>query len=365
MPKTHRLTDCNDGGGCVDSIPQSSVFVNNLLQVVDGSLGTDHGVDPHCFHCWVTVQNTVKEPTNVFAENIPAGYETNVDSCGHARVVGSPNVYINSQGESGAIIDNNPPYNRPGAPPPPPNVQPSPPPAYSENTVAAEQIYQDNDDPDGTLAPPPADTQPRPTEEIQDDPEPAPEPPIPINVDCSTVDALPASFTWTSVAGSFSAFANSFQLSPNFTLADLTINTAVSHYPFTASPTQASGFTQKVIMKNLCFHAQAILEPMRSRYGVFTITSGFRQGSNGSQHNKGQATDIQFLNFHGASNTGAQYFARAQDYRDNLDYDQFILEWFANNPWLHISSNDAGHRRQVLTQTSSTGYAPGLKQLRP
>ena len=363
MPQTHRLNDCNDGGGCVTVIPQTTIFVNNLLQVVDGSMGTGHGVDPHCELCWVTIQNTVKEPTNVFVENIPAGYRSNVDSCGHARAEGSPNVFINSFGESGALIDNNVPY-LVSFDPIPPGAQPSPPAPYAENTPADVAAFE-NDDPDDTPVGPPPDTEERPVENIEEDPEPPEPPPPPIPVDCDDIDALPDSFTWTSVSGSFASYAAGVQLSPNYTLADLTINTAVSHYPFTTSPTQASGASQKQIMQNLCYLAQTVLEPMRAQYGPFTVTSAFRNKSGGSQHNRGQAADIQFLGFHGTGQTGSQYFGRAQEIRDDQQYDQLILEWYGRNPWIHVSSNSAGARRQVLTQTSPTGFSPGLTQLRP
>ena len=104
---------------------------------------------------------------------------------------------------------------------------------------------------------------------------------------------------------------------------------------------------------------------MRAQYGNFTVTSAFRQGTNGSQHNRGQAADIQFLDFHGGGNTGAQYYERAQSIRDDHQYDQMILEWYGRNPWIHVSNNSAGNRRSVLTQTSPNGFSPGLKQLRP
>ena len=370
MPQTHRLGDCNTAGGCVNGIPQSTVFVNNLLQVVDGSVGTSHPPCPipviHCQGVWVTVQNTVKEPTNVFVENIPAGYQSNVDTCGHARAAGSPNVFINSFGEGGSMVDNNVPYNSPGIdmPPIPAEAQPSPPAGYTDNTPADVQSFIEHDDPDGTVAasPPPGTTE-RPTEEIEDDPTPPPMDPPPTQ-DCSTVDALPDSFTWTSVSGDFASWASSFALSPNFTVADLTINCAVTSVAFTSAVTQAQGLTQKQILQNMCYHAKTVLEPLLATYGTFTITSGFRNRSNGSQHNRGQATDIQFLNLHGAG-VGSAYFQRAQEYRDAGEYDQFILEWFGRNPWFHVSSNPAGHRKNVLTQTGSSSYAPGLKQLRP
>jgi hypothetical protein len=101
MPQVHRMGDCNTGGGCVTSIPQSSVFVNNRLTVVDGSIGTGHGVPPHCGGCWITQQGggvnggpgSGGPVPNVFAEFIPVNDLGDVDSCGHPRAEGSPNVF--------------------------------------------------------------------------------------------------------------------------------------------------------------------------------------------------------------------------------------------------------------------------------
>ena len=90
----HRMSDCNTAGGCITSIPQSTVFANNLLVCVDGSIGTSHPpCDEPAIHCagnWVTVSGG---PT-VFAENIPVNKTGYPDSCGHARAAGSPNVFL-------------------------------------------------------------------------------------------------------------------------------------------------------------------------------------------------------------------------------------------------------------------------------
>lgn len=89
----HRLGDCNTAGGCVTNIPQSTVFANSLLVVVNGSIGTSHPpcpVFPHCFGEWIT---TSGGPT-VFAENIPVNKLGDPDSCGHPRAAGSPDVFL-------------------------------------------------------------------------------------------------------------------------------------------------------------------------------------------------------------------------------------------------------------------------------
>ncbi len=91
----HRMGDPNDGGGTITSIPQKSVFANNLLVCVDGSIGTSHSpcevpVPIHCEGNWTT---TSGGPT-VFAEGIPVNKTGDPDSCSHVRASGSPNVFL-------------------------------------------------------------------------------------------------------------------------------------------------------------------------------------------------------------------------------------------------------------------------------
>jgi len=90
----HRLTDCNTGGGCITSIPQSTVFANNLLVCIDGSIGTSHPTCPddpeHCEGNWFTA---LGGPT-VFAAVIPVNKKGDTDTCGHDRADGSPNVFL-------------------------------------------------------------------------------------------------------------------------------------------------------------------------------------------------------------------------------------------------------------------------------
>ena len=47
MPKAQRNGDANTGGGVINSIPQSTVFVNSKLVSVNGSKGTGHGIGIH------------------------------------------------------------------------------------------------------------------------------------------------------------------------------------------------------------------------------------------------------------------------------------------------------------------------------
>jgi len=87
-----RLGDANGAGGTIVSTLQSTVFINGILASTLGS-----GVSPHINcpddlrHCAATVSTG---SVTVFIGGIPAVRITDSDSCGHQRVIGSPNVFI-------------------------------------------------------------------------------------------------------------------------------------------------------------------------------------------------------------------------------------------------------------------------------
>lgn len=362
MPRTHRITpqsDCNSAGGCATATPQGTVYANNALVTVNGATGTADAACDNNIHCAGAWQTANGGPT-VFAENIPINSAGDPDTCGHPRVAGSPNVFTDGGG-GGAVYDNSEPL--PGAP-----IVTL---GDGRQFIPTEQdqyVFENNDVPEEVNPPPAGEVKNIEEQEVDEEQPPPTSPP---SQDCSTIDAFPANFSWATYTDppgpwtSFNDFASSFALSSNYTVYDLTIGPAVSTYQFSSAVTQASGLTQKQILQNLCFHAKTVLEPMRADPNVppFTITSGWRNKSGASQHNKGQATDLQFFSFHGSGSTGQQYFELAQYIRDTFNYDQVILEWFGRNPWIHISSNSSGHRKSVLTQVSSSSYAPGLRRL--
>jgi hypothetical protein len=145
---------------------------------------------------------------------------------------------------------------------------------------------------------------------------------------------------------------NSFQLSANYTLGDLTVNPVISTYPLR---TQA-GFTYEDLVCNLQSWAENIGEPLLAKYGsAMYFTSGFRWGSGISQHERGQAVDIQFTGF-----TNQQYYNASQWVKNNLQYDQFILEYGGNHPWLHISFNRLGNRASTEGNKFGTRLRAGI-----
>jgi hypothetical protein len=147
-----------------------------------------------------------------------------------------------------------------------------------------------------------------------------------------------------------------FPLSPNFTLGSLSTQATFPH-----TVVAQSGLTIAQIVCNLKALAENICEPIRSRYGVIRITSGFRAGNGNSQHGTGQAVDIQFP---GA--TLDAIWERAQWVKDNIPFDQFILEYLTTGtggrPWFHLSFSRTSNRRQVLTAAHPGRYEPGLRR---
>lgn len=363
MPQTHRIGDCNDAGGCVTSTPNGTVYADNILIAVNGAIGTSHAPcpapsPPHCAGNWTTANGG---PT-VFAENIPINKTGDADTCGHTRAAGSPDVFNDAFVGGGPMYDNSAPFNAD----PPEGAQPSPPAGFGPVTEAIFYVIEEQDELFQVGNPPPPNVDYEPLEETEAEPEEGTQN-VPPTQDCSSVNSLPSNFNWVDTgATSFQAWAQSFALSPNFTVWDM-CNGAVSRYSFSSSVTQASGLSQKQILINMCHHAKIVLEPMLAAYGPFWITSGFRNKSGSSQHNKGQATDIQFSSLHGGSRATVRsaYYERAKEVRDNQNYDQFILEYFARNPWFHLSSNPSNHRGKVNTQISAkpNSYATGLRLL--
>lgn len=144
----------------------------------------------------------------------------------------------------------------------------------------------------------------------------------------------------------------SFQLSTNYTLGDLSVDTVLSKYTVRAQ----AGFTYQDMICNLQALADHIGEPLSTQFGRanMIITSGFRPGSGTSQHERGQAFDIQYPLY-----TNTQVFNIAEYIRDNLPFDQLILEYGGNRPWIHCSYNRAGNRSVTAGNKFGTRVSPG------
>jgi hypothetical protein len=145
-------------------------------------------------------------------------------------------------------------------------------------------------------------------------------------------------------------------LSEHFTLAQLC-------YSATAKAKGISNVPSNEQIGKLQALAQNILEKVWSHYDQqVVINSGYRGaalnaavgGATSSQHSKGEAADFEI--------NGVDNYDLACWIRDNLDFDQLILEFASgggNNGWVHCSWKDSGRRKQCLTINKS-GTRSGL-----
>lgn len=149
-------------------------------------------------------------------------------------------------------------------------------------------------------------------------------------------------------------------LSPNFSLRELTRSQTARRRGIDNTP------TEKHInaLKAVCLH---VLEPCRKHFGrSITPSSGYRSkelckaiGSKvSSQHAKGQAVDFEVA--------GVSNLELAKWIRDNLEFDQLILEFYCpkkpNSGWVHVSYRaDAPYvnRKECLTYNGKR-YKKGL-----
>ena len=144
------------------------------------------------------------------------------------------------------------------------------------------------------------------------------------------------------------------QLSPHFTLAELTRSPTAQRRGISNRPTPEHIEN----MKNVC---EKILEPVRAHFGKpVRINSSYRSpalnkaigGASRSQHCNGEAVDFEIM---GVSNK-----AVADWVGDNLEFDQCILEFWApggdpNAGWVHASLKRHGTNRGQKLIARKTG----------
>ena len=143
------------------------------------------------------------------------------------------------------------------------------------------------------------------------------------------------------------------QLSDNFSLLELTKSQTATRKGIDNTPSPE----HQENLKLLCTH---ILQPVRDRFErVVSVSSGYRSeelclaigSKTTSQHAKGQAADFEI---YGLSNQELATYIK-----ENLDYDQLILEYWTpespNNGWIHCSYNVNVNRKQYLKAYKENG----------
>ena len=152
------------------------------------------------------------------------------------------------------------------------------------------------------------------------------------------------------------------KLSKNFALKELTKSQTAIRMGIQNAPN-----TEQLI--NLTVLAQQVLQPCRDKFGTISINSGLRVlelnraigSGDKSQHTKGEASDFEAYS---VSNR-----EMAKWIKDNLDFDQLILEYPGPDPrdgWVHCSyKRDGSNRKQILTavkEGKKTIYKKGLQE---
>lgn len=122
------------------------------------------------------------------------------------------------------------------------------------------------------------------------------------------------------------------KLSRHFTLKEMTASGTAIKHNIDNTPLQEHVEN----LKRLC---RQLLEPLRIRFGVIRVTSGYRcprlneavGGVKNSQHIDGEAADIHI--------TGAEEGKKKMAFiKKNLDYGQALLEHRRNGAWwIHLS----------------------------
>lgn len=141
------------------------------------------------------------------------------------------------------------------------------------------------------------------------------------------------------------SWSYNMKLSDNFKLSDLSTRT---YYKYNIPENKYVGnslYTKYDIACNLKALAINVLEPIfneckKRGYG-FYITNAFRNkpGSK-SQHEIGQAADLQFLNL-----KKKDYIIMARWIKNNVPYDQLLFEHRKpSSVWIHVSYNSKGNR---------------------
>jgi len=152
------------------------------------------------------------------------------------------------------------------------------------------------------------------------------------------------------------------KLTTNFSLAEMTASQMAARKGIPNNPTAG----QIENLRKLC---ESILQPIRNHYDApVIVSSGFRSpelcvligSSIDSQHAKGQAADLQV--------SGVDNKSLAKWIKENLDFDQLILEFYKESEgphsgWVHVSYVGKENRKQSLTatraeNTGKTVYSP-------
>ncbi len=143
-------------------------------------------------------------------------------------------------------------------------------------------------------------------------------------------------------------YPSTLQLSREWTLGQMTMKPWTS-FPqngpgYIVPPNGHAGLTRGQIVGNLKLLALNVLDLIKSRYPDVFCTCSFRLDppTATNQHPRGMAADLQFRR-----TAKSQYYDIAVWIRDNVPFDQLLLEYVSSpraSAWIHVSYNPRGNR---------------------
>lgn len=153
-------------------------------------------------------------------------------------------------------------------------------------------------------------------------------------------------------------FPSSLRLSKYVYLGDVSTRAGATSYEVQ----DQMGLTKAQIVGNLKHLSVNVIDKIKEQYPDMIITSGFRVGSNGSDHNVGQAVDLQFK-----SHSVGDYYQIAEWIKNNVPYKQVLLE-YATRPagtiaWIHVASSQDGAKSAmpIGTLANHSTNSPGQR----
>ena len=320
-----RKGDANTGGGViVGTDGNTTVFANNILVSVNGS--------PVNYSPGSTA--TANGSGGVYAHGVKINYQGNADEDGNARAGGSGNVFVGDDIDQdipsirGVVEFDEEDVVEPGSGP---ARFESVPKSEREKTVPAPE-------PTGNKSVEPSKFTGTPT------------------ADCGGIEA-----TVTAAGGDLNAI-EAITLSPRFTVKKVT-RAPIIAFDNPLSVASVGSLSREEIVCNLKLLCINCLEPIYDRYSNAFVTNTWRlpSGNPNSQHPKGQAADLQFRGV-----KKSDYYQIAQVIKDLVPFDQLLLEYKTTGtglPWIHISFNKSGNRKQILTLLNNSTYGQGLIDL--
>lgn len=175
---------------------------------------------------------------------------------------------------------------------------------------------------------------------------------------------------------SCSGFTNnspdSTQISKYFTVANFSSAIYEAQNSHNIPTTTALGLSRAQVICNLKFLATNSIDPFsdwlkaNTSYN-FKIGSGFRNNTNGSDHNIGSASDLHIFDGSGQriSRDSLRQLATTLVNSANIPFTQFLLEYTGGSSfgWIHLANRQTGGPSALKVGYTFTGNAPYFADL--